>query len=63
MRSWDQSIFANFSFNPLDYWTWPWHKLSQYNKRLAANKPSLEVVYLNDLYSRKDIVGHLVPQF
>ena len=62
-RGWDQSIFANFLWNPVDYWKWPQHSLPEYNKRIDANKPSLETLYLNDLYSREDIVGQLVPQF
>jgi hypothetical protein len=62
-RGWDQSLFANFSWNPADYFTWPYHSLREYNKRVESNKPSLETLYLNDLYSRVDIVGQLVPQF
>jgi hypothetical protein len=63
MRGLDQSIFANFSWNPSDYWKWPFHSLREYNKRLEANKPGLEALYVNDLYSRKDIVGNLIAQF
>jgi predicted lipase len=62
-RGFDQSIFANFSWNPSSYWKWPFHSLREYNKRLDANKPSLEALYVNDLYSRKDIVGNLIAQF
>lgn len=62
-RGWDQSIFANFSINLTDYWKWPQHSLKEYNKRTEANKPSLETLYLNDLYTRVDVVGQLVPQF
>jgi hypothetical protein len=39
------------------------HSLREYNKSFEANKPSTEAMFLNDLYSRKDIVGNLVPQF
>lgn len=63
MRGFDQSIFANFSWNPSSYWKWPFHSLREYNKRLEANKSSLEALYVNDLYSRKDIVGNLIAQF
>ena len=62
-RGWDQSPFANLSCNPVDYWTWPWHNIREYNKRLGKNKNSLQNVNLNDLYSRKDIVGNLGCQF
>jgi hypothetical protein len=63
IRGLDQTIFANFSWNPTSYWKWPFHSLREYNKRLEANKPSLEALYVNDLYSRKDIVGNLIAQF
>lgn len=62
-RGWDQTWFSNWSWNPVDYWKWPAHSLREYNKRAMANKPGLQSVQLNDLYSRKDIVGNLVPQF
>jgi hypothetical protein len=63
MRGFDQSIFANFSWKPSNYWKWPFHSLREYNKRLEANKPGLEALYVNDLYTRKDIVGNLIAQF
>ncbi|CAB9517102.1 Lipase (class 3) [Seminavis robusta] len=62
-RGWDQSPFANLSCNPVEYWTWPWHNIREYNKRLVKNKDSLQKISLNDLYSRKDIVGNLGSQF
>jgi Lipase (class 3) len=62
-RGWDQSPFANLSCNPVDYWTWPWHNIREYNKRLGKNKYSLQKMSLNDLYSRKDIVGNLGCQY
>lgn len=62
-RGWDQMLFANFSWNFNFYRTWPWHSLRSYNQRLESNKPTLETIYLNDLYARPDIVGKLVPQF
>jgi hypothetical protein len=62
-RGWDQSILANFMWNPVYYWKWPYHSLKEYDKRVNANRPTLEGIYLNDLYARKDIVGNLVPQF
>jgi Lipase (class 3) len=62
-RGWDQSPFANLSCNPVEYITWPWHSIREYNKRLARNKASLQKMDLNELYSRKDIVGNLGSQF
>lgn len=62
-RGWEQTLFWNFSWNPLDYYLWPWHGVSAYSHRLRANAPSLKSMSLNELYSRKDIVGNLVPQF
>ena len=61
-RGWDQTIFSNFIWNPMDYYRWPAHSLREYNKRLGNNKPTLDATYLNELYSRRDIVGYLVPQ-
>ena len=62
-RGWDQALWNHFSWNPMAYWKWPFHSVREYSKRLDANKPSMEAIYLNDLYSREDIVGYLVPQF
>lgn len=62
-RGWDQSPFANCSCNPVDYLTWPWHNLREYNNRISENKTALQVVHLNTLYSRQDIVGDLSSQF
>jgi hypothetical protein len=62
-RGWDQMFVANFSWNPTSYWKWPFHSLGEYSKRLDANKPSLQALYVNDFYSRKDIVGNLVAEF
>ena len=62
-RGWDQSPFANLSCNPVEYWTWPWHNIREYNKRLARNKAALRKLHLNELYSRNDIVGNLGSQF
>lgn len=62
-RGWDQSPFANLSCNPVEYITFPWHNIREYNKRLAKNKDSLQEMNLNELYSRKDIVGNLGSQF
>lgn len=63
VRGWDQSPFTNLSCNPVDYWTWPWHNIREYNNRLARNKAALQKMSLNELYSRKDIVGNLGSQF
>ena len=62
-RGWDQSPFANLSCNPMEYLTWPWHNIREYNTRLARNKGALQRLSLNELYSRKDIVGNLWSQF
>lgn len=62
-RGWDQSPFANLSCNPVDYITWPWHNIREYNRRLSRNKFQLEKMDLNELYSRKEIVGNLGSQF
>jgi len=63
VRGWDQSLFTNFSWNPTDLWKWPYHSLREYSKRTEEHKASLDMLYLNDLYSQADIVGQLVPQF
>ena len=62
-RGWDQSPFANLSCNPVDYITWPWHNIREYNRRLSKNKTELQKMDLNELYSRKEIVGNLGSQF
>jgi len=62
VRGWDQTLFANFSWNPSNYYKWPWHSMRVYSERLENNKPTLQVTFLNDLYSRQDIVGNLLPQ-
>lgn len=60
IRGWDQSLFSNLSWNLTDY---TWHKVSEYNRRLLAQKKRLERMQLNDLYSREDVVGRLVAEF
>lgn len=62
-RGFDQLILSNFSWTYREYTTWPWHSLREYSRRLEANQPSLQTLYLNDLYARPDVVGKLVPQF
>ena len=62
-RGWGNTLFVNFSWNLMDYISWPWHSLKEYNKRTEAQKFSLATIQLNDLYSRAEIVGQLVPQF
>lgn len=61
-RGWDQTLMSNLTLWPGSYVT-VHHALGEYGKRLDANKVAVEAVQLNDLYSRKDIVGNLVPQF
>lgn len=63
VRGWEQSLFSNFVWNPNDYWTWPVHHLQEYTDRVDANKPILQSIHLNNLYSRKDIVGNLLADF
>lgn len=60
IRGWDQSLFSNLSWSFVDY---TWHKPSEYNRRLLTQKKRLKRMYLNDLYSRDDIVGRLVAEF
>lgn len=62
-RGWDQMIITNFSWSLRKYMTWPWHSLREYNARLQSQKPTMETMYLNELYARPDVVGKLVPQF
>jgi len=62
-RGWEQSIFANWTWNPLDFYTWPFHSLKEYTERVDGNKPTLQSMYLNKIYGRKDIVGNLVADF
>lgn len=63
MRGWENSFFSNISWNPKDYWKWPWHSTSKYSRRVERNKILLENMYLNDLYADKNIVGHLLAEF
>jgi len=62
-RGWDQSIFQNFSWNITHYLSWPFHSLREYSSRMKVNQDELKGLYLNDIYSKNDVVGHLVPQF
>lgn len=62
-RGWEQSIFSNWSWNPVDHFTWPHHSLKEYSERIDLNKPTLQAMQLNKLYARKDIVGCLVADF
>jgi hypothetical protein len=61
-RGWEQSLLTNWAWKTTDYFG-PNHSLREYDKRLRANKPTLQSIQLNDCYSRRDIVGYLVPQF
>ena len=62
-RGWEQSLPANWSWNPTDLVKWPAHSLKEYGQRMDANKPVLSATQLNSLYERKDIVGNLVAGF
>lgn len=62
-RGWEQSIVMNFPWDPREYWTWPWHSVKEYKARIDANKPQLERLQANDVYARRDVVGHLLAQF
>lgn len=61
-RAWEQTLLANLSLNPVDYFLWPNHSLGEYGKRVHASEKSLSILQLNELYARHDIVGRLVPQ-
>jgi hypothetical protein len=62
VRTWDQSLLSNIMWNPLNYRTMPYHNIKLYMERVDANKPILETLQLNTIYSRKDIVGNLVAE-
>jgi hypothetical protein len=55
-RGWEQSLTKNISFSPF-------HTLLDYSRRFEANKPVLQSIRLNELYSRKSIVGNLLAEF
>jgi hypothetical protein len=59
-RGWLQTWPANFCWNPVDYVTWPSHRLRDYHRRLKSSRRRLSSVQLNDLYCRRRIVGDLV---
>jgi predicted lipase len=59
-RGWEQSLFSNFAWNPIDYWTWPTHNVQSYTERVDANRTLLHSLYLNEMYGRKEIVGDLL---
>lgn len=63
VRAWDQSLLMNFIWNPVEYWKMPYHNIMEHIERVDANKPTLETVHLNNIYSRKDIVGNLLAEF
>jgi Lipase (class 3) len=63
VRGWDQTLFTQFDWKLNHYSSWPWHKLRSYNERLQIHEHVLKTTYLNDLYSRPEHVGRLVPQF
>lgn len=58
-RGWDQTWPGNFCWNPIDYLTWPSHRLRDYHRRLKSSRRRLSNLQLNDLYCRKRIVGDL----
>ena len=62
-RGWDQSFFSNISWNPKDYFQWPWHSLKEYKQRIEDNKATLETMHVNDIYARPEVVGQLLAQF
>jgi hypothetical protein len=62
-RGWEQSLVANFPWNPHELWTWPWHSVQEYKARMDTNKAQLERLHANDIYARRDVVGHLLAQF
>jgi Lipase (class 3) len=61
-RGWEQTLWTNWTWKATDYFG-KYHSLREYDRRLRANKPSLQSLQINDCYARRDIVGYLVPQF
>jgi Lipase (class 3) len=61
-RGWEQTLWTNWTWKVTDYFG-KYHSLREYDRRLRANKPSLQSLQINDCYARRDIVGYLVPQF
>jgi Lipase (class 3) len=61
-RGWLQTWPANFCWNPVDYLTWPAHRLRDYHRRLKSCRRRLSSLELNDLYGRRRVVGDLVQR-
>lgn len=59
-RGWLQTWPANFCWNPVDYLTWPAHRLRDYHRRLKSCRRRLSNLELNELYSRRRVVGDIV---
>jgi hypothetical protein len=62
-RAWDYSWLANWSWDWAVIFAWKNHHVTEYQRRIDANQPILEVMYLNDLYANKAIVGNLIADF
>jgi hypothetical protein len=62
-RAWDYSLLANWSWDWAVIFAWKNHHVTEYQRRIDANMPTLQVMYLNDLYANKAIVGHLIADF
>jgi hypothetical protein len=62
-RAWEYSLLGNWSWDWHVYFTWKVHSLDEYQRRINDNQPTLQVMYLDDLYANKAIVGHLIADF
>jgi hypothetical protein len=60
-RALDQTL--NVLWNPIDLIYFASHDLKSYDERIWANRPTLQAINLNNLYSRKEIVGNLIADF
>jgi Lipase (class 3) len=61
-RGWLQTWPANFCWNPVDYLTWPAHRLRDYHRRLKSCRRRLANLELNEVYSRRRVVGDVVQR-
>lgn len=58
-RGWENSVFSNLSWNPLDIVVFPNHTLQEYNHRVQECRAHMEIVTLNGLYTNTEVVGKL----
>jgi hypothetical protein len=62
-RAFDQSPLLNGTWNPVELTNFASHDLKSYDERIWVNRPTLQTISLNNLYSRKEIVGNLIADF